>query len=482
MNTPILTFYLNNELIQLDSRFSSGFVLLDWIRYEKKLPGTKIGCREGDCGACVVLLGEVSEDKLVYKSINSCLTPLGNVLGKHVVTIEGISFKDLDKLNLVQKAMVEAQGTQCGFCTPGFVMSMTGCLFSKNKYSELLEAIDGNICRCTGYKSIERACKLISDAINNKKSSELTISRLVNLSIVPEYFLRMKEKLIRLRELNDSQLTFHEEEALITVGGGTDLYVQRPDELTPTQVNCLSFNDEIKKVIESADDFIIGSGISFTEFFEIKYFNEKILNFSKFKRIIASTPIRNVATLGGNVVNASPIGDLSIILLAMNSSVLIASKKEIVSREESLKDFFLDYKKTDLRMDEIIAAFRVKKDSFTHFNFEKVSKRMYLDIASINTALGISLSENGIITEFHLSGGGLAPIPKYFGRTREYLIGKELNATNVKDGFAIAVTEISPISDIRGSKEYKSLLFKKLYYAHFITLFPNLFTMDVIFT
>ena len=155
----MLRFILNKDEVKSD--LPSGMLLLDFVRYQKNLKGTKIGCREGDCGACTVLIGELKNDELIYRSFTSCLTPLGNVHGKHVVTIEGIN---MDRLNPVQQAMSDCSATQCGFCTPGFIVSLCGYCITHGEISlqNAIDSVNGNICRCTGYKSIERAIATVN--------------------------------------------------------------------------------------------------------------------------------------------------------------------------------------------------------------------------------------------------------------------------------------------------------------------------------
>src|SRR3954464_1149751 len=163
----MIEFILNNQDLQTDQ--PPGMTVLDFVRYRKNLKGTKIGCREGDCGACTVLVGELAGNKVRYRSMTSCLMPLANAAGKHIVSVEGINPSD-GSLTPVQQTMVDESGTQCGFCTVGFVMSLTGfCLdgdgsprISKSSTEQAISAIDGNICRCTGYKSIERAAAILS--------------------------------------------------------------------------------------------------------------------------------------------------------------------------------------------------------------------------------------------------------------------------------------------------------------------------------
>src|SRR5437868_10825396 len=161
----MIRFILNDKLIE--TGLPSGSTVLDFIRYHKRLVGTKIGCREGDCGACTILAGDLENDKLIYRSVTSCLMPLGNAAGKHIVSVEGINMKELSP---VQQALVDSNGTQCGFCTIGFVMSLTGFVLNENEknFEEAIAAMDGNICRCTGYKSIERAAAVLSEKMTDK--------------------------------------------------------------------------------------------------------------------------------------------------------------------------------------------------------------------------------------------------------------------------------------------------------------------------
>jgi xanthine dehydrogenase small subunit len=190
----MITFVLNNQLVS--SEKPGGTSLLDFIRYEKDLHGTKVGCREGDCGACTVLEGTLKDGRLTYKSIVSCLTPLVNVHGKHIVTIEGIY---TGSLSPVQKAFIENNATQCGFCTPGFVMSLTAHCLSKEKSDKqkAIASISGNICRCTGYKSIEKAAEDINGLIQSK-SMEEPVNWLFENGFLPDYFLKIPERLSKI--------------------------------------------------------------------------------------------------------------------------------------------------------------------------------------------------------------------------------------------------------------------------------------------
>ena len=231
----MIQFILNNQTLK--TSLPAGSTVLDFVRYHKRLMGTKIGCREGDCGACAILVGSFEDlpalpagqaggrqgKKLVYRSMTSCLMPLGNAHGKHIVTVEGINGKELSP---VQQAMVDTNGTQCGFCTLGFVMSLTGFVINErtSNYNDAIRSIDGNICRCTGYKSIERAAKILSDKLAEKPGTNTT-EWLVKNNFIPGYFLNIKERLSQVRI--DSKNQIPETNGKLILGGGTDLIVQQ---------------------------------------------------------------------------------------------------------------------------------------------------------------------------------------------------------------------------------------------------------------
>ena len=212
----MIRFILNEKNIATE--LPPGMVLLDFIRYHQHLMGTKIGCREGDCGACTVLVGEIREGELQYESMTSCLMPLGNAQGKHIVTIEGINFPDT--LNPVQQAMADEGATQCGFCTPGFVVSLAGfCLSDKEATQQnAIAAVDGNICRCTGYKSIERAAGKVAEIMKERNGEEAT-TFVAKKKILPEYFSGIKRQVAKFIETASyhSRLTIRQSPSLVAV-------------------------------------------------------------------------------------------------------------------------------------------------------------------------------------------------------------------------------------------------------------------------
>lgn len=464
----MIQFILNNQLIKTDKPAST--TLLDFVRYDENLRGTKIGCREGDCGACTILIGTIKEGKLEYMSATSCLTPLPNVHGKHVVTVEGLNLSD--KLNQAQQAMVDCSGTQCGFCTPGFVNSMCGFALTCDKptIESAISAIDGNICRCTGYKTIERASAILAEKLQSKDKNN-SMSWLVANEFVPDYFLDIEERIKAIKT------EVYNTNGQIPIGGGTDLYVQKHDDLHAYDLDYLFDRSELNGITFNGNTCTLKSAATVTDLMENERLLETIPNWYKHLKLLSSTPIRNIATIAGNIANGSPIGDFTIILLAMKAQLTLTNKNNI-SRKLMLKDFYTGYKTFDKKADEIITeiAFELPTNG-TQFNFEKVCKRQYLDIASVNTAISISVNEN-TITEAHASMGGVGPIPKYLAKTCAFLTNKEITVSVVKEAEAILQTELSPISDARGTEAYKRLLGRQLFFGHFIALFPETIKME----
>lgn len=466
-----MQFILNNTTI--DTKLPSGILLLDFVRYQKKLTGTKIGCREGDCGACTVLIGELIDGELNYRSATSCLTPIGNAEGKHIVTVEGIN---METLNPIQQAMCDEGATQCGFCTPGFVVSLAGFCLTKNEhsYENAIEAIDGNICRCTGYKSIERAAKKISVIMQENKNEEPTAFVSKN-KILPEYFSTIKE---RLKELNSVVNSYTNSKKV--VGGGTDLYVQKPDEMIHKDIHFAMQDERLKNILFSNTSCTIGAASTVSDLMNSAAFLHYFPQFEQHVKLVSSSPIRNIATIAGNFVNASPIGDFTIFFLALNASIQLSDGKN--NRTILLKDFYKGYKLLDKSKDEFIENISFElPDMNTFFNFEKISKRTNLDIASVNSAIQLKVQNNKII-EAHVSAGGVGPIPLYLTKTSEFLSGQEINESSISKAIAVALTEISPISDARGTAEYKRLLLRQLLFAHFHKLFPHIQIENLIHT
>lgn len=448
-------------------------VLLDFIRYHKNLTGTKIGCREGDCGACTVLVGEFIGSELRYRSATSCLMPIGNAQGKHIVTIEGLNTSGL---NLIQQAMADEGGTQCGFCTPGFIVSLAGfCLKNviEDPRKEVIHAIDGNICRCTGYKSIERVAFHLADLLSTRSKESPTVFAARN-GILPAYFATIIEKLTAFllsESFSQNGKAADFSEAILT-GGGTDLYVQRHDSMTHAKIRFMSDVQGLKTITSDGKQCFLGASVTVSDLMESPIIQEAFPEFAQYAALISSTPIRNMATIAGNFVNASPIGDFTAFFLALDATITL--NNGTTTRNLLLNKFYKGYKSLDKTSEEIIESISFEfPDKDTKFNFEKVSKRTNLDIASVNTAMKIKLVGDKIISA-SISAGGVGPIPMYLSKTAAFLANKIISEEVIRQAIDILQTEISPISDVRGTEMYKRMLLGQLFKAHFIKWNPEL--------
>ena len=459
-------FILNKQQVTTDAH--PGTPLLEVIRKEFRLNGTKLACGEGECGACTVLVGTLQEDGVRYRSVTACITPLANVENRHVLTIEGISDNGLTP---VQQAMVDTNGTQCGFCTPGFVMSLTGELLNAThaEAEALVAAMDGNICRCTGYASIKRAAVQLARQFGDGKAWSLT--DLCAHRVVPEWMQGIGEQLAMpgaVTETSPSDGLF--------VGGGTDLYVQRPHQLHRAKLVAVAQDPGLKGISRNGDACIIGAAETMASLQASTLLNEALPGFHAYFDPIGSTQIRNTATLAGNLVNASPIGDMTIMFLALDATLTVQGNSS--RREIRLRDFYLGYKQLARTEDEYIVSLRFDlPPPSAGFHFERVCKRKYLDVASVNSACLLQVDDERPV-KVALSMGGVAPVPLYLTRTSAFLSGQPLDPGRISQAVQVLQDEISPISDIRGSADYKRLLARQQLFVHLAQLAPAFVNLE----
>jgi xanthine dehydrogenase small subunit len=457
-----LRFRVNDILI--DAETWEETLALDYLRRELRLTGTKEGCREGDCGACLVLLGEQGAEGPSWRAVPSCLLALGELDGRHLVTIEGIAAAGLTP---VMEAFLDKGASQCGFCSPGFIVALTAFLIEGDLDPvRAVTAIEGNLCRCTGYGAIRRAAeKLAKDFAGLPQDLGPRLSELGARRVLPESLAAL---MLDLPEPGSKQ---ESAPGGLALGGGTDYFVRNPDPDQGAQVAFLDRKPGFATIERSGDVLEVGAAVTVRDFFADPLVRAHAKGIEAFEDRMASLPIRNRATLAGNIVNASPIADMTAILLALDASVRVrsASGERIVP----LSAFFLGYKKTALEQGEFIEALLIPAgEGPVLFNFEKVSKREHLDIASANTALGLHMSGEKI-TWAKLSAGGMAPWPLLLKNASDYLIGKEPGAASAREAARLALAETAPITDVRGSADYRTRLLERLILAHFVRLFPD---------
>jgi xanthine dehydrogenase small subunit len=468
-----IAFILNDQ--EVDTALPDGTALVDFIRADQRLTGTRVGCREGDCGACTVLLGTPAGGRVRYRAVVSCLFPLADAAGRHVVTVEGLNPEapNASGLTPVQQAFVSEGASQCGFCTPGLVVSLTAFLLEDPglESDDAVTAIEGNVCRCTGYVSIRRAVeRLLRELRPPLLGASARLPALIGLGVVPAYFAGIAARL----RAQQPQALVRKNAVAVAMAGGTDLYVQRGPELAAQELRLLSRQEGFAAIWPAADRIHIGAAAPISDLMESRLLTAALPQLPGFLRLVSSTQIRNRATVGGNIVNASPIGDLSVMLLALDAAIGLRSLRPGGRiRQMKLRDFFLGYKKLDLRPGEVVAWLSIPlPGNGSRFHFEKVARRRHQDIASVNTAIGLDCDNDRIVTA-HVAAGGVAPVPLFLKKAAAFLAGREVSSSVVREFITVAESEIAPISDVRGAAAYKKALLRRLLFAHFLELFPG---------
>lgn len=457
-----LRFRVNERLF--DSEAWEEALVLDHLRRELGLTGTKEGCREGDCGACLVLLGERGAEGPVWRAVPSCLLALGELDGRHLVTIEGIAASGLTP---VMEAFLDEGASQCGFCSPGFIVALTAFLVEGDiDPLRAVVAIEGNLCRCTGYGSIRRAAeKLARDFAGLPRNLGARLGELAARKVLPASLASLMLDLPEPGSPPDAAPIG------LAMGGGTDYFVRNTEPERGTRLAFLDRRPGLDALERKGGFLELGAAVTVRDFFESPDIRAHVPGVEAFEAQMASLPIRNRATLAGNIVNASPIADMTAILLGLDAALRLRSATG--TREVPLSEFFLDYKKTALAPGEYLETILLPvADGPVRFTFEKVSKREHLDIASVNTALGVRL-DGDRISWARLSAGGMAPFPLYLKTASEYLVGKIPDARAAREAARLALSETAPISDVRGSGSYRSRLLERLVLAHFVRLFPD---------
>ncbi len=465
----LVEFVLNDRPVRVDK--PAGAVLLDVLRNDLCVCGVKEGCREGDCGACMVLTGERTETGVEYRTVNSCLFPLAEADGCHIVTIEGLNRGEATPW---QEAFVEEGAPHCGYCMPGFMLSLTGELIASDdlSFENFMAAASGNICRCSGYTAIHRALRRVADSLRREpfRSSPGTLDRVREVAargFLPDGVPQRAAALPLRRVQPDPEAGGSRR----IVAGGTDLYVQRAEDLMgEDSLRFLSREPALRGVTDGGEWIEIGAAAPVEALAGHDAIRETIPGFPSLLRLVSSRAIRNRASIGGNLVNASPIGDMTVMLLALNAEVFL--ERGDAQRAMPLREFFLGYKNLDLQEGEIVRAVRFPVPCRPiPFHFEKVSKRECLDIASVNTAMSLHL-EGDVVRDVHLSAGGVAPVPASLTKTSAMLRGARLDFESAAGACESAADEVAPISDMRGSAAYKKKLLSHLVWAHFETLAP----------
>ena len=429
-----LSFTLNDQPVEI-SGISPMTTLLDWLHDHRGLRGTKEGCAEGDCGACTVVLEREDGRR---EAVNSCIALLGQVDGLSVRTVEGLRGVD-GGAHPVQVAMAEADATQCGFCTPGFVMSAYAFAAGgeKGEPDTIHDALAGNLCRCTGYRPIVEAMGRVAGLAIDPPTAPAV--RTASVEIDGVFFApRSLDELLALRSARP--------EARL-LAGGTDLGLDASRaRKPPAAIIHLAHVADLKAISVDAQTITIGAAVTYAE--AAPTLIEAFPALRPYLSRLGSRQIRNLGTIGGNVGNASPIGDMPPVLLALETSVRLVSRRG--ARDLPLEEFFIGYRKTALAPDEVIQSLSMPRLWPGEVFFcDKVSKRRDQDISTVAAGYRLRLKD-GHIEDVRIGFGGMAATPK-----RAMHVEAALKA----DGFAAAIAAVAmdfqPLSDWRGTADYR---------------------------
>ncbi|NOU48561.1 MAG: xanthine dehydrogenase small subunit [Bacteroidales bacterium] len=480
MKSNTIQFILDNEIYTIDWSkvdFLPSTTVLQFLRAIPGHTGTKEGCAEGDCGACTIVLAELTQDnKLTYKAIDSCLLFLPALHGKQLITIENLATKTptATLLHPVQQAIVETNASQCGYCTPGIAMSVFG-MYKTLKIPDtknIIDSLSGNLCRCTGYGSIIEAAKMACNTIKPDHFSGIEPTIIETLKEINRSTdaieLSHKHQLYLLPKTLKQALELRGKYPQATiVNGSTDIAVrQNKTSEFHHQILDISSVTEIKQIITTNNYFQIGAGCSIEDF--KKFVQQNFHEFSPITDHFASLQIRNVATVGGNICNASPIGDLIPMLIVLKAQVKTAST--VNSRMINIEDFITGYRSIDLHNKELVTDIIIpKRDNDSYYFSEKVSTRRDLDISTLSIATIIKLSKEGTVDDIILVYGGLAATVKRAKSCETFLLGKQFTLSTISETINLITNDFTPISDARSTTEYRletaGNLLLKCYYS-----------------
>ncbi len=446
-----ITFTLNGKTVAVRNSDPT-LTLLNWLRQTRTLTGTKEGCAEGDCGACTVVIGD-PEATPTWRAMNACIAFLPTLDGKTVITIEGLA-KD-GALHPVQRALVEHHGSQCGFCTPGFVMSLYAHYRNDGAVDEetLNDVLAGNLCRCTGYAPIIRAAKAMYDypkideiaLAPSAKEDTLALSKTDPLTgTLKKYFApQTPDELAAL-------YADHPEATILAGGTDVGLWVTKKHAVLETVID-IGRVAGFAGILKTEEGLSIGAGVRYAAAHAA--FGDLHPSLGEMMRRIGSTQIRNAGTIGGNIANGSPIGDMPPPLIALGAELVLRQGE--TRRRMALEDFFIAYGQQDRAPGEFVESLFVPAmDPAARFAVYKVSKRFDQDISALCGAFFVRMQDENV-TEARFAFGGMAATPARAKTAEAALMGKVWNETNLRAAMAALAQDFTPLSDMRASADYR---------------------------
>ncbi|MDE0309866.1 MAG: xanthine dehydrogenase small subunit [Acidiferrobacterales bacterium] len=432
--------------------------VLDFLRKTENMTGTKEGCAEGDCGACTVVVGRVQNGRMHYRAVNSCIMFVPFLNGQQLITVEHLKTAD-GQLHAVQRAMVEEHGSQCGFCTPGFIMSMFAMYHNRcpTDRQSIDNALAGNLCRCTGYAPIVRACRKALKSVTDDQFDQCereTVGRISKLDAGAPVEVRANGQKYFAPTTTDELaqiLKLHPESRMVAGATDVGLWVTKQRQHLETVV----YTGAVESLTRiDIDDGYIRIGAAVTIADAMAVLAERYNSLDELFVRYGSEQIRNLATLGGNVANGSPIGDSLPALVALDARLLISSKQE--SRTVAAENFFIDYGRQDLAPGEYLERIDVPLPrEHQTFRIFKISKRFHQDISAVCGAFSVTMRDKQVQTA-RVCYGGMAATPLRAANCEQALVGNVLDAAGVAQAREALDLDFSPITDFRGSSRYRT--------------------------
>ncbi len=461
MDKSIIKFLFNTKVFEINNP-DPNQTILNFVRTTLKKTGTKEGCAEGGCGACTVVVGQLKNNDIEYKAINSCISFLPFLDGKQLLVVEDLVSNE-GNLHPVQEAMVKYHGSQCGFCTPGFVMSLFSMFKNNKNYNNELikDSISGNLCRCTGYRPIVDAAKSlnkiskIDQFSKNKKKTINLLKKIISKKIIIH---NDNKKYFSPKTIKELKKVIKKNPNADFLSGGTDLSLKVTKERKDIE-NIINLTDVSElNFIKRKQNFIeVGAAtplIKFEKFIE-KYYPDFNLVLKRY----GSVQIRNVGTIGGNIATASPIGDTLPILLSLNAQLIVGTTKK--NKKILINEFFISYRKTKLKKGEFIHSIKIPLYKKNIFKAYKISKRFDDDISSLCASFNLEINNNKIKNVF-IAFGGMAEIPKRAKNCEKILKNKHLSIDNFLKARNFLEKDFDPLSDMRATKNYRMIVAKNL--------------------
>jgi xanthine dehydrogenase small subunit len=454
-------FLLNQQPVTLEN-VDPNLTVLNWLRNDRLRCGTKEGCASGDCGACTVVLGSVDDGKIRYQSANACLLLVGQLHGKQLLTVEDLA--DSGELHPVQRTLACGHASQCGFCTPGIVMSA----FAMHKNGAVADSatvahqLGGNLCRCTGYRPIVEAAMSILSGPSADKFDAQEAQTVSQLQAVGE---PMDERVLMPVTLDALAESYAQYPQARLLAGGTDLnLLVTQAHQRHSQLISLGRVEELRGIERQGNRLLIGAMTTLdTLQHQLK---ETIPAFSEMLDRFASQQVRNQGTLGGNIANASPIGDCAPALLALDARLRLRCGAQ--TRDVALTDFFIGYRKTVMQPGEFISHIIIEDVTLSrNLQLWKVSKRRDDDISSVFAAINLEVSD-GVVSRARIAFGGMAATPARAVQCEAAWVGQAVNRDTLNAACAALAEDFSPMSDARASADYRLQVAKNLLKRYFL--------------